>query len=482
MCSVLRLLTAFAVVGANDLSPEGSTSTRTAVPRRVRVSGRGFIDAATGAPVVLVGTNVVVKGPPWLPEVNLSGNATACGQDIVDEFCAGSSHIPARGNCSTCTTFNEADIKYLQSRGENTIRLAVVWAGAQPDDANHLDPAFLKRLHAVLTLCDKHGMNVVLDNHGDMVGSAGCGNGIPMWFQKRAAPSLIGKPLRASFPFMFIDETNVEKLPGWKTCGDDESKWAEHAGHPYYNLVSECCRPLNSDVGGYYANPIALGASNISQLTMDYLVFPGEGRDAFVRFWRLMAQAVMEHPSAIAAELMNEPVSLRRKQMFDTWREAAEAIHAIIPDMAVSLADTIEGAVVPSWVTKLLGADIDISKDTESWIIESDYLFYTFHYYSPMAPLFKSADEAVANALALGRDWDVPTFLTEYGGCDAQAATQKHGVSHTYWHYSAYCTTSAEAFGPRAFPTETFGACILGWASGELRQPCARGSSRSIPH
>jgi hypothetical protein len=57
--------------------------------------------------------------------------------------------------------------------GMNTIRLGVVWAGAQPKDADELDPDFVRRLHDVLNLTDRNEMNVILDNHGDMVGSAG---------------------------------------------------------------------------------------------------------------------------------------------------------------------------------------------------------------------------------------------------------------------------------------------------------------------
>jgi len=52
---------------------------------------------------------------------------------------------------------------------------------------------------------------------------------------------------------------------------------------------------------------------------------PGEGRDYFVRFWTLIANEVKDHPSAFAAELMNEPMTIRRKWMFDTWRACAEA-------------------------------------------------------------------------------------------------------------------------------------------------------------
>ena len=41
----------------------------------------------------------------------------------------------------------------------------------------------------------------------------------------------------------------------------------------------------------------------------------GEGRDEFVRFWTLLAQAVRSHPSAFAVEPMNEPMSINRHAM-----------------------------------------------------------------------------------------------------------------------------------------------------------------------
>ena len=63
---------------------------------------------------------------------------------------------------------------------------------SQPRDEDALDPVFLEKLHAVLNLTDANDIHVILDNHGDMVGTAGCGNGVPMWFQQKAAPELIG--------------------------------------------------------------------------------------------------------------------------------------------------------------------------------------------------------------------------------------------------------------------------------------------------
>ena len=137
-------------------------------PRNVRIDGQRFILAATGSDIVMSGPNVVVKGPPYMPSVS---GTTICN-DIVDANCTN------YGTCTSCSTFNQADIDHIKSLGWNSIRLGVVWAGAQPRDEPALDPGFLEKLDAVLNLTDANGIHVVLDNHGDMVGSAGCGNGV----------------------------------------------------------------------------------------------------------------------------------------------------------------------------------------------------------------------------------------------------------------------------------------------------------------
>ena len=176
----------------------------------------------------------------------------------------------ATGSCKACTPFNQADIQHIKRQGWNSIRLGersnltylpspgpirtircvagVVWAGAQPRDENALGPDFVERLHAVLNLTDKHGMHVVLDNHGDMVGSAGCGNGVPMWFQKKAAPEPIGNPLVTGFPYDLpfvkaLKQIQIKHTGGYDHCGDNATKWAAFVGDPNYNLLNECVSP-----------------------------------------------------------------------------------------------------------------------------------------------------------------------------------------------------------------------------------------------
>ena len=412
-------------------------------PRNIKIDGQQFIDAHTNEPIVLGGPNVVVKGPPYLPSV--SGN-TICN-DIVDSYCSG------HGNCTTCSTFNQADVDHIKSRGWNFIRLGVVWAGAQTKDGDSLDPNFVERLHAVLNLTDKNGLHVMLDNHGDMTGTLGCGNGVPAWFQLKApgVKEIVGKPLEAGLPYSLISSLNVKKLSGYSHCGDNETMWSKYAGDPNYNMLNECCVAINS------GNPGATGYTTLSQKTMDYMINPGEGRDSFVKFWKLMAQAVASHPSASFFELDNEPMSIHRERYFDTWKAAADAIHEVIPDASVSICDIGEASLLPSWLPKF-AADFIISKDTLDWILSGKAnVFYAWHY--------GNEPTNIENMEAISKKWNIPTFATETG-CGQFEAARQANISHSYWHYSAYCNFPNRGYFSTKSIDDAFGSCILGWGSG----------------
>lgn len=148
---------------------------------------------------------------------------------------------------------------------------------------------------------------------------------------------------------------------------------------------------------------------------MDYILEKGEGRDNFVRFWRLVAEAVKDHPSAFAAELMNEPMSIKRWNMYETWRACAESINSVIPDMSVSLSDVGEGSFIPDWVVRFIGGGVAIKHDTVEWIKRQNTLFYSWHYYGNP----KTVEQALKNTKAIMKDWNMPSFMTEFDGCDA---------------------------------------------------------------
>jgi hypothetical protein len=122
---------------------------------------------------------------------------------------------------------------------------------------------------------------------------------------------------------------------------------------------------------------------------------------------------------------------------------------------------------VPAWAPPLTNGSDFISAETLAWIKTSGSAYYAWHWYGVPA----NASEAVADVLALGREWGVPTFATEFMDCAAWRAAAAANISHLYWHYSAYCTTGA-AFGNRTPVADTFGACILGWAGGNAAFEC----------
>lgn len=278
-----------------------------------------------------------------------------------------------------------------------------------------------------------------------------------MWLQKRAVSEMIGRPLQTDFPFKAVPILRIENVSGFDHCGHGNvDLWMKHAGDPFYSMLNECCTAMNS------GNPSGLAFTSVSQKTMKYVLSEGPGRDAFVRYWRLMAEAVKYHPSAFACELMNEPMSIDRGRMFDTWRAAAEAINAVVPDMSVSVCDVGEVAVIPAWLTEIMRGAEGISPATLNWIRESKTLFFAWHWYG----IPQSIEESVKNAKAVSLALNMPSFATEFDTCDVWDAAAQAGISHSYWHYSSYCNTGP-AFGNKTFPNETFGACILGWGFGQ---------------
>ena len=99
--------------------------------------------------------------------------------------------------------------------------------------------------------------------------------------------------------------------------------------------------------------------------------------------------------------------------------------------------------------------------ETVKWLKSSTNIFYAWHYYGdPKTPAL-----AIKNVEGIMSEWNVPSFLTEHGGCAAWFAAANASISHSYWHYSSYCDTGPY-FGNKKVPDDTFGGCLLGWAGG----------------
>ena len=73
----------------------------------------------------------------------------------------------------------------------------------------------------------------------------------------------------------------------------------------------------------------------------------------------------------------------------------------------------------------------------------------------------------------------MPTFATEFSDCKAWKSAAKYNISHTYWHYSSYCTTG---FVSRAMSVDTAGALnVLCWNINPRAQSAGRHSETDLP-
>ena len=63
--------------------------------------------------------------------------------------------------------------------------------------------------------------------------------------------------------------------------------------------------------------------------------------------------------------------------------------------------------------------------------------------------------DAIAHVREVEKDWNMPSFATEFFDCRVWTACEQANISHMYWHYSCFCNTGAD-FGNRTVPTETF--------------------------
>ena len=94
---------------------------------------------------------------------------------------------------------------------------------------------------------------------------------------------------------------------------------------------------------------------------------------------------------------------------------APHARRRALPHQRVSLAPLPRrGQLIPAWLTKLTGSDGTIAAETMAWVRGAGTVFYAWHY--------GDLPQAVDNMLAISAAWGIPTYGTELGCSQAEAA------------------------------------------------------------
>lgn len=141
---------AIAGLGACSSGSGAAPSSGAAAPiptaQKLSRSGRWFTDAQ-GKVLVIHGTNMINKLPPYKPE--------ALG-------------------------FGEKDLHFLADNGFNGIRLGFSWAGVEPEPGQY-DDAYIDHIVALAAAAARHGLLPVVNFHQDGYAEKYGGNGAPEW-------------------------------------------------------------------------------------------------------------------------------------------------------------------------------------------------------------------------------------------------------------------------------------------------------------
>jgi len=204
-------------------------------------SNKNKIVDKSGRERFFAGTNVVYKTAPFVP--------------ITTHFDAKES-------------FSVEDADLLASMGYTTIRLGLLWAGAEPERGQY-NLTYLGLVQQIVQMAGERGIYSLLDMHQDAFSRKYCGNGVPDW---AAAPD------KENFPYPLEVEYAVDEAghPSREDC--DSISW------PNYHFSHS----LSNAVGRFYDNYQGL-------------------LDQFALFWGKVAEVFADNDYVLGYEIVNEP-------------------------------------------------------------------------------------------------------------------------------------------------------------------------------
>jgi endoglycosylceramidase len=189
-----------------------------AASAKVGHAGRFFTDGS-GRVVVMHGTNMVDKLPPYYP---------------------------------SATGFGASDAAFLQRIGFTAVRVGVIWKALEPQPGVY-DDAYLNHIEATVQTLGKHGIVSILDFHQDQMNEQFGGEGFPDWAVQTDGLT----NTKAPFPGGY--ETNPALQRAF------ENFWADKAGPNGIGLQEYFAAAWKHVAQRFVGNPNVLGYEVINE-------------------------------------------------------------------------------------------------------------------------------------------------------------------------------------------------------------------------
>lgn len=388
-------------------------SAETPVPLKVSLSSRPtagkqvFVDVH-GRERIFHGTNVVVKGPPWLPY-----------REHFDEY----------------ISLTSEDFEYMQQAGLNLIRLGVMWPGAEPL-RGQFNESFFNEIRSIVLEAGRYGIYVLADMHQDVLSEKFCGEGLPSWAADESSISWLGFPVPLLWrPF----ERGADGFPTRQSCASLTHGWT-------LNYVA-------------YSTEVAAQA-----LVKDPMILQAWGD-----FWAKTVSVLKGLDNVLGFELINEPFPgngflnplildpywgdrYRLETAYDHLNTMIRSVdeEALIFFAAVTWSNTVTGFTHPP------GGQVYANRSV-----------LAFHYYTPPQEVGKETEYFQAKSED-ARRLGTGMMLTESCCGDlfdhAAPEADRLGVSWIHWEWKNWCKQ-----GVGALPTsqwDEYGSCKTGFGGG----------------
>ncbi len=192
--------------------PDNGTNTDVGAVLPLTTTGTYLTDS-TGQVVLLHGTNLVIKVPPYTPEG------------------AG---------------FNSADAQFLSENGFNAVRLGIDWAALEPEPGVY-DTSYLASIESTVQTLHQDGIVSILDVHQDGYSTEFGGEGAPAWATESNGAA------NPALPFPYMEFFNPAETQAW------DSFWSNSDAPNGIGLEDDYSQMLQYLASAFNGNPAIAG-------------------------------------------------------------------------------------------------------------------------------------------------------------------------------------------------------------------------------
>ena len=386
-----------------------------------------FILDNEGRYSVFHGANVIIKLPPYLPNL-----------DKFDPF---------------FSLNTKRDFEALKKMGFNMVRLGVIWEAVEREPGVY-DMEYLDKIEEIINTLGKNGIYTMVDAHQDVFSRNFCGEGVPYFYTNLLD---YDKKCNANLVTQFLG------LVGYcKTLSSFDFNYDEN-GLP---LIEDCKKRSFAEY--HYL-------AEFSSAYKQFYLNIGNVQDKFIEFWKVVATKFKGNKYVLGYDFWNEPAPGGFLEDFKSVIPGRADIYSILPlykrlESALREIDPnyilfFENTPIPDTLPIFGGLVWGTMKEKPS--DDDTPQVYNFHNYCCVAgtDICKKGEPSLKDSLSTCTKYHknkfekeidnaktnlhVPMFVSEFGACsDSQACyneimnvvsiCEENFISWCYWNYKPY--------------------------------------------